>query len=142
VHSIAVHPAAADRVVAPTGGGLFASTDGGETWRNLYRCYCRAVWLDPQDVEHIVFGPADGVDRGGRIEESRDGGQTWHLVSDGLGAPWSRHMVERLTPCGDLLFAVLSNGDLFAATIDNWQWQRLLPEAGQIQAVAFMGDWG
>lgn len=142
VHSIAVHPASADRVVAPTGGGLFASTDGGETWRNLYRCYCRAVWLDPQDVDHIVFGPANGVDREGRIEESRDGGQTWHLVSEGLGAPWAHHMVERLTRQSDHLFAVLSNGDLLAATIGDWQWQRLLPEAGQIHAVAFMGDWG
>lgn len=142
VHSIAVHQAAAERVVAPTGGGLFASGDGGETWRNLYPCYCRAVWLDPQDVDHLVFGPADGVDRQGRIEESRDGGRTWHAISESLGAPWSGHMVERLSVHGDQLFAVLSNGDLLAATIDAWRWQRLLPEIGQIHGVAFMGDWG
>ena len=79
------------------GGGLYRSADGGRTWKNLYRCYIRAIWVDPANAQHIVAGPADGVSRNGPIEESYDGGQTWHLVSDGMrSAPWSRHMVERL----------------------------------------------
>jgi photosystem II stability/assembly factor-like uncharacterized protein len=43
VHAIAVHPTSPDRVTAPTGGGLYTSVDGGKTWDNLYRCYCRAA---------------------------------------------------------------------------------------------------
>jgi len=50
VHSISLHAAAPDLLTAPTGGGLYRSTNGGNTWRCLYRCYCRAAWVDPQDA--------------------------------------------------------------------------------------------
>lgn len=140
VHSIEVHPNAADYVVAPTGGGLFLSRDGGATWENVYRCYCRAVWLDPDDEDHLVFGPASGVDRQGRVEESRDGGVTWQPVHEGMDAPWARHMVERLVARDDALFAVLSNGELFVATIDSWHWRPLLAEVGDINDLAIMGN--
>ena len=141
VHSIEVHPDSADFVVAPTGGGLFASRDGGKSWNPIYRCYCRAVWLDPEDAEHLVFGPADGVDRHGRVEESYDGGSTWRAIHEGLDAPWSRYMVERLIAGGDTLFAILSNGELFAADIGEWRWRKAIPNAGSINDVTLMGKW-
>ena len=85
VHSIGVHPSSAQEVFAPTGGGFYHSADGGETWECLYPgCYCRAAWIDPHDIRHIVLGPADGVDYNGRIEETRDGGRTWQPASSGL----------------------------------------------------------
>src|SRR3989304_4503334 len=63
VHSIEVHPASPDLVAAPTGGGFYTSADGGMTWTNIYKnSYTRAVWLDPQDMNHMILGPADGVD--------------------------------------------------------------------------------
>ena len=73
VHSIAVHPSAPDLVFAPTGGGLYRTRDGSKTWTLLYDCYVRAVWLDGDDANHVILGPADGVDSHGRIEESHDG---------------------------------------------------------------------
>jgi hypothetical protein len=74
VHSISVHPSSRDLVTASTGGGLYRSNDAGANWRLLYECYCRAAWVDPDDPEHILLGPADSVSRNGRIEETRDGG--------------------------------------------------------------------
>ena len=59
------------------GVAMITPGDGGAAWALLYPCYCRAAWVDPADAAHIVLGPADGVSRGGRIEESRDGGQSW-----------------------------------------------------------------
>lgn len=141
VHAIEVHASSAERVVAPTGGGLYASNDGGSTWQNLYRCYCRAVWLDPEDVNHLIFGPASGVDREGRIEESRDGGATWQAVAHVPGAPWARTMVERLTAHHRSLFAVLSSGDLLVAKMGEWRWERTLPDVERINGLAFMGNW-
>ncbi|MDX1687702.1 MAG: hypothetical protein R3248_06935 [Candidatus Promineifilaceae bacterium] len=138
VHSVTTHSGSPDRVLAPTGGGLYRSDDGGQTWERLYRCYCRAAWWDPTDPQHIIFGPADGVDRSGRVEESRDGGRTWHAAGDGLDAPWPRHMVERLHHIGDRLWAVLSNGDLFVASLDDLAWRPALPEAGWIHDLAAM----
>jgi photosystem II stability/assembly factor-like uncharacterized protein len=136
VHSIEVHPSSPDLVAAPTGGGFFLSKDGGKTWVNHYpRCYCRAVWWDPEDPDHLILGPASGVDRDGRIEETRDGGQTWKLVTNGPGLPWQRHMVERFHTSGDQLFAVLSNGELIASTLENLIWKTVLPELEKVNAV-------
>jgi photosystem II stability/assembly factor-like uncharacterized protein len=137
VHSIAVHPSSADLVYAPTGGGFYRSLDGGQIWQPTYRsCYCRACWVDPQDFEHILLGPADGVDYNGRIEETRDGGSSWHAANSGLDTPWPRTMVERFTPAGDRLLAVLSDGRLVASYKEQWEWQQILPEEGSIRAVA------
>jgi photosystem II stability/assembly factor-like uncharacterized protein len=135
VHSITVHPTDPDLITAATGGGLYRSIDGGAAWQSLYRCYCRAAWVDPADPAHIVFGPADGVSRNGRIEASTDGGQTWHPSSGGLDVPWPRHMVERFAQAGDTLLAVLSNGELLSASPKTLRWQRILPDVDHIRSV-------
>jgi photosystem II stability/assembly factor-like uncharacterized protein len=139
VHSIEVHPTSPDLVTAATNSGLYRSLDGGATWSHLYQCYTRAVWVDPLDANHMVFGPADTTDRGGRVEVTRDGGQTWADASAGLGAPWRNHMVERLTPIDSELFAVLSNGELWSAPLATLSWQRILPHLSDVNAVASMG---
>jgi photosystem II stability/assembly factor-like uncharacterized protein len=137
VHSITVHRTSSDLVTAATGGGLYRSADGGRNWKNIYRCYIRAIWVDPANAQHIIAGPADGVSRNGRIEESYDGGQTWHLASDGMmPAPWSRHMVERFVQLDNDLFAILSNGELWFNRLDGSSWHRILSEIHQIKAIA------
>jgi len=140
VHSLEVHPSSADLVYAPTGGGFYRSKDGGRTWKLLYDCYCRAVWVDSVDPEHLILGPADHVDSNGRIEESRDGGKSWSLASNGLQVPWRRGMVERFFQVDDELFAVLSNGLLLSATKTRLAWQYILPEIKDINAIAMMVD--
>ena len=136
VHSIHVHPASPDLVTAPTGGGLYRSTDCGRTWNCLYTCYCRAVWVDPNNSEHIILGPADGVSRNGRIEVSRDGGRTWTSASKGLDLPWPQHMVERFCQSKQALLAVLSNGELWSTELDTIEWHHILPDIKGITAIA------
>ncbi len=140
VHSIQVHPSSPDLVFAPTGGGFYRSRDGGRTWNLLYDCDVRAVWSDPADPQHLILGPADGVDSQGRIEETRDGGETWHAASQGLRVPWRRHMVERFVhnagPQGEELFALLSNGQLLRAPLATREWQQVLPEVRGVNAIA------
>jgi photosystem II stability/assembly factor-like uncharacterized protein len=136
VHSIAVHPTSSDIVTAATGGGLYRSSDGGRTWKNLYDCYIRAMWVDPDDSQHIIAGPADGVSRNGRIEESFDGGRTWKAAAKGLKVPWPRHMVERFVQAGGHLFAILSDGELISKSLNGEIWQRTLPEITRIKAMA------
>jgi photosystem II stability/assembly factor-like uncharacterized protein len=140
VHSVEVHPSSPDLVFAPTSDGLYRSADGGRTWGSLYECYCRAVWLDPADPDHLILGPADDVDADGRIEESRDGGRTWANASDGLAVPWPESMVERFTPLGGDLLALLSNGELYAAPPSTLRWQRILEEVTDINCAAVMLD--
>lgn len=138
VHSIEVHPSSPELVYAPTGGGFYRSNDGGKTWTLFYDCYCRAVWVDPRDPEHFILGPADYVDSNGRIEESRDGGQSWSLASEGLKVPWRRGMVERFFQAEDELFAVLSSGQLLSASLSTLEWQRILPTVDNVNAIAIM----
>jgi photosystem II stability/assembly factor-like uncharacterized protein len=135
VHSIEVHPSSPDLVYAPTGGGFYRSRDGGKTWSLHYRGYCRAVWIDPGNPEHLVLGIAEGVDYNGRIEASHDGGSTWQAASQGLNVPWRRHMVERFTQVGDELLAVLSNGELIAAPLATLEWGYILKEINGVNAV-------
>jgi photosystem II stability/assembly factor-like uncharacterized protein len=135
VHSLEVHPSSPDLVYAPTGGGFYRSSDSGQTWKLFYDCYCRAVWIDPQNPDHMILGPADGVDRNGRIEETRDGGETWSMASNGLQVPWRRGMVERFFQTGDELFAVLSNGQLLHTVLSTLEWKRILPKIDNVNAI-------
>ncbi len=140
VHSIATHPSSPDLVFAPTGGGYYASRDGGKTWESLYDCYCRAVWIDATDAAHQILGPADGVSRNGRIEETRDGGKTWRAASNGLRVPWRQHMVERFTQIDQELLAVLSNGELLATPLASLHWQQILSDVKDIAAVTSLSQ--
>lgn len=133
VHSLTVHPSSPDLIFAPTGGGFYRSNDGGETWADLYDCYCRAVWSDPANAAHLILGPADSVDMNGRIEETHDGGETWTPASHGLKVPWRRHMVERFAAWEGGLLAVLSNGELLSTSLPTLDWRRILPEIEDIQ---------
>ena len=138
VHSVVVHPSSPDLVFAPTGGGFFSSEDGGQMWEQRYRCYCRAVWVDPHDAGHLVLGPADSVNRDGRIERTRDGRGSWDPASEGLEVPWSRNMVERFLQDGEELFAVLANGELLSAPLGTLAWQRILPDVEGVRCLGFM----
>jgi photosystem II stability/assembly factor-like uncharacterized protein len=140
VHSVVVHPSSPDQVFAPTGGGLYYSTDGGTTWELLYRCYCRAVWIDPVRPGHLILGPADSVDLNGRIEKSIDGGKTWEAIMGGLQARWPRHMVERFVQVEDELMAVLSNGELLAAPLETLAWRSFLPAVNGVNAVTYLSE--
>jgi hypothetical protein len=135
VHSLEVHPSSPEVVYAPTGGGFYRSHDGGKTWTLFYDCYCRAAWVDPNDADHIILGPADYVDSNGRIEESQDGGQSWSMASNGLKVPWRRGMVERFFQAEDELFAILSNGQMMNASLSTLEWSRVLPNITGVNAM-------
>jgi photosystem II stability/assembly factor-like uncharacterized protein len=138
VHSIETHPASPDLVYAATAEGLYRSRDGGETWSVSHAgSYCRAVWVDPADPDHIVLSPADSVNRkNGRIEESRDGGNNWKRASEGLDLPWPDRMVERFARIEHQLLAVTNDGRLYAAPLPTLRWERILGEIEGVQAVA------
>ena len=129
--------AGGDVVLAGATDGIFRADDGGKNWLNLAPgSYCRAAWVAQVDADHIILGSAKGVDVGGRIEHSVDGGKSWQLASRGLQVPWPSYMVDRFIPQGDELFAVLSNGRLLVAGLDELVWRPILAEVAGITMVA------
>lgn len=141
VHSIEVHPSSPDLVFAPTGGGLYRSGDGGKTWDHIHdHCYCRAVWVDPADPDHLILGTATSAGANGDIAETRDGGASWDAAATGLEIPWPQDMVERFVQVGDELLAVLAKGRLLAAPLATLEWRQILPEVTGVKAVTTMRD--
>ena len=140
IHEVVVLPTSADFLLAATKQGLFRSVDGGRKWLHVYAdCYIRALWLNPSDLQHLVAGPADDVSVNGQIEASHDEGWSWRVATAGLPGPWRRSVVERLTPVGEQLFAVVANGQLFAASPATLEWRRVLadlPEANGVTSAA------
>jgi photosystem II stability/assembly factor-like uncharacterized protein len=137
VHEIVVLPTSADMLFAATMQGMFRSVDGGRKWLHVYAdCYIRALWIDPSDAQHMVAGPADDVSINGQIEESRDEGWSWRAAMVGLPGPWRRSVVERFTLIGEELFAVVANGQLFAAPTATLEWRRVLADLPEVMGVA------
>jgi len=132
------HPSSPDVMYAPAGGGLYRSLNGRVEWELLYNCYYRAAWIDPSNPDHIILGPADGVDHRGRIEQTMDGGRTWSLASTGLDIPWARYMVKRFYQHGNKLFAILSNGDLIVASVHELFWRKVVSEIKRVTAITLM----
>ena len=128
VHSIVVHASSSDLVMAPTGGGFYRSRRRRRRPGNSSTiAIVGPAGSTQRDPQHIVLGPADGVDRNGRVESTVDGGRTWSPASTGLKVPWPNTMVERFTQVGDELVAVLSNGELFSTSVSRMEWGRILP---------------
>jgi hypothetical protein len=60
------------------------------------------------------------------------------MASGGLQVPWRRHMVERFTQIGSELFAVLSNGELLCTQLSALDWQRIVPDVKDVNALTEM----
>lgn len=118
-----------NKYLVATDRGVWDCIDENGEWEILQE------WVDPQNPEHMILGPADGVDRGGRIERSRDGGYTWEDVSLGMITPWQGYMIERFYQYENRLLAVLSNGDLIGADLDELRWRTLISSTERINAV-------
>ena len=138
VHRVYIHQKSKNTVVAPTGGGLYLSEDGADTWDLINPSYCRAAWSPSDNWNEIIFGPADGPDRNGRILRTTDGGKHWEQADAGLDTPLNRTMVEHLIPVGEELFAVLSNGHLIVSQKNDIHWKSVLPSAKGIRSIAVL----
>jgi photosystem II stability/assembly factor-like uncharacterized protein len=135
---VAVHPSSADQVWAPTGGGLYYSTDGGEGWSRLHERYCRAVWVDAARPAHLVIGTADAPDRNGKVEETINNGDSWAFAMDGLPPALPQHMVEQFLEVDGSLLAILSNGELLSSALEPLAWRTVLAAVHDVQAAVLV----
>jgi photosystem II stability/assembly factor-like uncharacterized protein len=119
-----------------TGGGFFYSENQGNSWNRLYDAYCRAVWIDIENPDHMILGSAQGPDRMGEIVETKDG-NTWQSVNDGSGAPWEKSMVEKFVRGNENIYMILSDGRVFSSDKKNIKWQQIWPEIDNVVDIYF-----
>ena len=126
VHDLFSDPNYPERIYAATGGGLYRSPAENAPWEKIHPAYCRALWIDPDNSDHLVLGSAAGPDREGRIEQSRNAGVTWKTQEAGLEeTPWRNKMVEKFLSSRGRLTALLSSGSLLTVSLKDWQWAPL-----------------
>jgi hypothetical protein len=120
-------------------GGVARSTDGGSTWTKLLRDYTRGVIIPTSDPEIVIAGPAPNVGRNGRIEVSRDRGETWEDASSGIETPMSDMVEEFLeTPSGSV-WAICSRGRLLEASPNELVWRDVLDNLQvKVKSVTFL----
>ena len=124
---------------SPPLGGIARSPDGGQTWTKFHSDYTRAVIVPPTRPDLLLAGPASKVGEGGRIEVSKDRGDSWLPAGDGIETPMA-DMVERFiaAPDGSIL-AICSGGGLFRSEPGEWHWKPVLPEglSVKVESIAF-----
>lgn len=124
-------PAPGDPAVIVAGthpAGLWRSGDGGASWVPLPAEFAEeCIYIGQPRVTRVLFDPADartlwaGAEIDG-VHRSRDGGESWQRVSDGLVSD----DVHDIALVGDTLFATTNKGlHRSADGGDTWRWQEL-----------------
>jgi hypothetical protein len=115
---------------------LYRSPAENAPWEKIHPAYCRALWIDPDNSDHLVLGSAAGPDREGRIEQSRNSGVTWKTQEAGLEeTPWRNKMVEKFLSSRGRLTALLSSGSLLTVSLKDGQWAPLTGLDRDIQEI-------
>jgi photosystem II stability/assembly factor-like uncharacterized protein len=165
VHRLLINPAEPNRMFVSGGAGLWASEDGGATWRNTTDHDHEIGGYPDQLVYHpsnpsLMFVAAaqdtPGAWRrtrfaGARIARSRDAGRSWELLTNGLPDRMQGNVEAMcLEAVGDgcSLFAATTAGEVFVSDDagDSWSLavQGLAPisKGGHFEALVPAGATG
>jgi photosystem II stability/assembly factor-like uncharacterized protein len=139
VHRVVLRPANPDDVFMPSGIGLYASHDAGETWERVTDRTARIGYPDQflisplDDGTMFMAGSAQSPGQwrtshhaDATVMRSVDGGKTWEQA--GTGLPQSmRGNIEAMSlesyPGGFTLFAATTAGDVFASSDQAESWR-------------------
>jgi photosystem II stability/assembly factor-like uncharacterized protein len=142
VHRIMICGNDPDSVYITTGNGLFHTANGGRTWKRMTEPTFAIAYPDPLVVvpgrENLMFmAGATGAPRTwhktrhaeSHIGRSRDGGETWELLSGGLPVPVDGN-IEAMSlmswPGGFELFAATTGGDIYCSDDEGEHWSKII----------------
>lgn len=141
VHRLKIRPSDPSWLMITTGDGSYQSRDAGATWtrltdRNWRIGYPDALVMHPKREELLFMAGAVASpgswrtthDADSRVARSRDGGQSWDVLGEGLPAH-IRGNVEAMTmeawngSCA--LFAGTTDGDIFYSDDEGDHWEKI-----------------
>src|SRR5438874_1014853 len=133
-------------------GGLFRSADGGRTWDQIKTAkptgFGFGVAVHPNDPQTAWFVPATKDERripvGGRVvvSRTRDGGETFDVLRDGLPQEHAYDIVYRhalaIDQTGDRLAFGSTTGGLWVSENQGERWTSISHTLPPIHAVRFV----
>ena len=153
VHKVARHPAAPDRLYLQNHGGVYRSDDHAESWTSiadgLPADFGFPIVVHPHAPETVYVFPLDGsagrfpVDGKARVWRSRDAGESWEELGEGL--PDSCYVaVMRDAMCTDDhdsagIYVGARNGAVWASADEGDTWREIvndLPDVMVVRAAA------
>lgn len=153
VHKVSTHPTRPDRLLAQNHFGVYRSDDYGENWEaielGLPTNFGFPVLVHPQRPDTAYLFPlvADSErlppDRRCRVYRSRDGGDNWEPLSQGLPQSGYHSIVLRDALCSDLgdpagIYFGTRNGEVYQSLDEGDSWQQVaahLPDVLSVRAV-------
>ena len=140
-----------------TGGVVYKTTNGGQSWQAIWRGdnLARYIWINPQDTNILYIStgffdreaansdPKNAIAGGEGILKSTDGGKTWAAVNIGLNNLYVTSLfMHPSNP--DILLAATGNiqyrqgGGVYLTTNGGITWKNTLPNVSDIfEAVEF-----
>ena len=151
VHKFARHPSRPDRMFMQNHGGVYRSDDGGVTWdsieKGLPANFGFPVVVHPHDPDTVYLFPLGGsggrypVDGRARVWRSRDAGDTWEPLDQGLpdqfyvGVMRDALWADDNDPVG--LYLGARNGSVWASADEGESWREIaanLPDVMSVRA--------
>ena len=139
VTAVAVAPSNAQIVLASGGSGIYKSTDGGKTWREVYGFnqggtpYPGSIVIDPLNPSYI----AANAPNSGALLRSLDGGETWAATGQN---PSGQMASQVFADPGGVLMAVFGASTLLSRDWGATFQPLTLPGQGGLPAPAVAFD--
>ncbi|MCX5900212.1 MAG: hypothetical protein NTX06_05660 [Proteobacteria bacterium] len=121
VHAVALKPLDPSVIIAGTGsfyapgapGGIYISSDGGQTWRKKLltsRFTVNCIAFDPADPETIYAGCGESGGTYQGLLKSTNGGKTWRTAHAGLPPDFSVSDIKVADDGSGFVYAALFSG--------------------------------
>jgi hypothetical protein len=149
VHKITRHPGLPERLYLQNHGGVYRSDDEGEIWKwigdGLPADFGFPIVVHPHDPDTVFVFPINGGDKRyppdakARVWRSRDAGETWAELADGL--PNSFYVaVMRDAMCADDhattgFYFGGRNGAVWASADEGETWQEIVSDLPDVMVV-------
>jgi photosystem II stability/assembly factor-like uncharacterized protein len=158
VHCLVMAPRMTNRLYQQNHCGMYRSDDGGASWQSIENglpsSFGFPAAAHPRDPESLFLLPLNG-DTAGRyvpggkaaVWRTRNGGESWHQLSDGLpqekaffGVLRQAMATDRLDPAG--IYFGTSSGAIYASANEGDRWSQVaehLPTVFSVETLVIEG---